>query len=104
MSIRLARYEFEGPYASTISLEDRSGVYAILSPNSSNRYKVIDVGESSEVRSRVENHDRKYCWSFNSNNGQLAYAAYYTPGLHQAGRRAIEQAVRDLYDPPCGER
>ena len=66
--------------------------------------KVIDVGESSEVRSRVESHDRQYCWSFNANNGQLAYAVYYTPGLHQAGRRTIEQAVRDRYNPPCGER
>jgi len=104
MSIALADYSFAGPYGSSASLEDCSGIYAILSPNSSNRYKVIDVGESSEVRSRVESHDRQYCWSFNANNGQLAYAVYYTPGLHQAGRRTIEQAVRDRYNPPCGER
>jgi len=102
MSITLAGYEFNGPYSSAGTLKDQSGVYAILAATTSNRYKVLDVGESHEVKTRVENHDRKDCWNRNSNPGGLSYAVRYTPGLQQAGRREIEKAVREKYTPPCG--
>jgi hypothetical protein len=31
-------------------------------------------------------------------------AVLYTPHLQEAGRREIEQKIRDEYDPPCGKR
>lgn len=104
MSIEIAGYEFAGPYKLTTSLEDRSGVYAILTPTSTTRYNIIDVGESAKVKTRVENHDRKPCWRRHANNGQILYAVYYTPGLHQTGRKEIEQKIRKQYNPPCGEQ
>ena len=104
MSIEIAGYRFEGPYESTSDLENRSGVYSILTPTGNSRYKIIDVGESATVRTRVEGHDRKSCWRRNANNGQIRYAAYYTPGLQQAGRKKIEQKIREQYNPPCGDQ
>ena len=68
-------YNFEGPYSYTSSLKDKSGVYAILCERNGN-LDLIDVGESSEVRARVENHDRKDCWERNC-NGIIKYTAYY---------------------------
>ena len=103
MAIEILGYTFVGPYDSTTSLEDRSGVYAILTPTSADRYIVIDVGESSQVRTRVETHDRKRCWQRNATPSGLRYAAYYTPRLRQAGRKAIEVKIRSEYDPPCGK-
>lgn len=97
------KYTFNGPYSSNHSLEDRSGVYAIISARNSNNY-LVDVGESSEVKSRVENHDRKNCWNRNLNGGTLKYAVLYTPNLRQEGRRAIEDDIRDHNNLPCGER
>lgn len=102
MSIELSGYKFAGPYRSASALENRSGVYAILTPTSSTRYKVVDVGESATVKTRVENHDRQPCWRHHANGGDIRYAVYYTPGLQQAGRQAIEQKVREQYRPPCG--
>ena len=102
MSINIGRYAFEGPYSSTDLLEDRSGVYAIIDRRDTGNYP-IDVGESSAVRSRVENHDRKGCWNKHA-QGQLLVAVYYTPHLQQAGRKEIEQEIRDEFNPPCGER
>lgn len=101
MSIKIGKYNFNGPYRSTDYLKDRSGVYAILCGNG-NRYSLVDVGESATVKSRVEDHDRKHCWT-NHCNSNLAVAVLYTPNLHQSGRRKIEQELRNLYDPPCGE-
>jgi hypothetical protein len=102
MAIELSGYKFAGTYASTSSLEDRSGVYAILTPTTQNRYRVLDIGESATVKSRVENHDRESCWRRQAKNGEIRYAVHYTPGLQQTGRRAIEQEIRGQYHPPCG--
>ena len=48
------------------------------------KYYIIGVGESAEVRNRVENHDRNDCWERNRES-PLVYAVYYTPNLQQAG-------------------
>lgn len=102
MSITIGQYTFEGPYANTDSLQDRSGIYAILC-HSDNAYSLVDVGESATVKSRVDTHDRKDCWSRNC-TGTLNVAVLYTPDAQQSGRMQIEQEIRDQYGPPCGKR
>lgn len=102
MSIEIAGYKFNGPFQSTASLEDRSGVYVVLTPTDKTHYKVVDVGESATVKSRVESHDRRSCWQRSANSGGLKYSVYYTPGQQQSGRKIIEEKVRKQYDPPCG--
>lgn len=105
MSITLCgKYDAEGPYTSTDKLQDRSGVYTILTrAKSTDKWTVIDAGESSGLKSRIENHDREGCWG-RHNKGTVAVAPYYTPSKQQAGRRAIEQEIRDTYNPACGVR
>ncbi len=103
MSIPIGNYNFEGPFISTGLLEDRAGVYAILDKRINGKYYVLDIGESAEVRTRVENHDRSSCWAL-SQQGDIVYAAYYTPHIPQSGRIKIEQELRTQYNPPCGER
>lgn len=101
MSIKIGSYTFEGPYSSSSSIEDRSGVYAVLCYDGASRPFLLDVGESSEVRTRIQNHDRRHCW-YQHCNGTIKYAVYYTPHMQGAGRRSIEQEIRDDYEPPCG--
>ena len=102
MSIRIGKYTAEGPYTSTEDLEDRSGVYTILtSAKAIDRWTVLDVGESHAVKSRVENHDRSDCW-FRNNIGEIGVAVIYTPNQQQAGRRQIEQELRSQFRPVCG--
>jgi len=101
MGIKVGRYTFDGPYTLTGKLEDRAGIYTIHCYRD-NKYYLIDVGESATIKSRVENHDRKYCWERNC-SGTLTVSAYYTPHLQQAGRMQIEQEIRKQYDPPCSK-
>lgn len=103
MTVNIGRYSFEGPYRSTSSLEDRSGVYAILC-NRREDYSLLDVGETHEVGSRVDRHDRADCWRRYCEKGTIVYAVYYTPNLHQTGRKKIEQEIREQYLVDCGER
>ncbi len=103
MTIPIGRRLFQGPYLSADSLEDRSGVYAILDQRRDGKYYVIDIGESKAVKTRVESHDRANCWTKNQ-MGILAVAVFYTPHQQQAGRTAIEQELRSQYSPVCGIR
>lgn len=100
MSIAVGRYSFEGPYTNTDNLQDRSGVY-VIHCYSNGAYYLIDVGESAQVKTRIDNHDRKACWTRNC-SGTLTVSVLYTPNLQQAGRREIEQELRNQYNPPCG--
>ncbi len=100
-TINIQGYQFEGPYTNVDSLQDRSGIYTILDQRTDGRY-VIDVGESSEVRTRITNHDRKECWRSKS-IGTIEVAVLYTPGVQQEGRKQIEQQLRDKYQPSCGD-
>jgi hypothetical protein len=102
MAITIGNYSFDGPYSSISSLEDRSGVYAIHCRVES-KYYLVDVGESAKVKTRVENHDRADCWRRNC-KGQLTVSVLYTENKQQAGRKEIEQELRQLYNPPCGAR
>lgn len=104
MSVGMGKYTFEGPYNSTACLEDRAGIYAILTPVGANKFRVVDIGESATVRSRVEHHDRSDCWTRNASREGLCAAVYYTPYTQQAGRVEIERELRQQYSPACGIR
>jgi len=101
VSITIGQYTFEGPYDNTGPLDDRSGVYAILCLRDS-KYYVVDVGESAQVKTRVDNHDRKGSWQRKC-SGTLMVAVYYTPHLQSSGRMSVEQEIRAQYNPPCGQ-
>ena len=101
MSISLSQWTFEGPYTSTANLRDQGGVYAILDRRWDEKWHVLDVGESSQVKTRVENHDRSDCWA-SSRQGTLGYAVLYTPGWTADQRRAAESKIRAAFSPVCG--
>ena len=102
MSLQVCGYAFVGPFNNTNFLEDRSGIYIIVDVRHEGNF-IIDVGESSAVKTRVTTHDRKGCWSANK-IGNLAVFVLYTPDLQQFGRMQIEQEIRRNYNPGCGER
>lgn len=94
-------YTFGGPYAYTDSLEDKSGVYAIVDHRSDGSYHLLDVGESHTVKTRIQQHDRKLCWERHK-HGHIMFAVYYTPNAQQFGRKGVEQDIRGYYQIPCG--
>ena len=101
MTIKIGGHTFNGPYISRDSIEDKSGVYAVLCKKDRN-YHIIDVGESKEPKSRLDKHERKKCW-LKECKDTLTYAVKYTPHLKQKGRMEIEQEIRDKLKVPCGE-
>jgi hypothetical protein len=98
MAITIGNYTFEGTYASPAHLADRSGVYAVLGATT-NGAKVVDIGESGWIRTRLQAHDRAPAWA--RHGLPLSYAALY---CDEASRMRIERELRARYNPPCGDR
>ena len=57
MAIKKGQYRFDGPYPAVDFLRHQSGVYAILDVRSGQTV-VVDIGESAQVKSRIQHHDR----------------------------------------------
>ena len=97
MAIKLGKYSFDGPFASIDKLKDRAGIYAIICIVD-REFFLLDVGESSRMRTRIENHEKKSAW-VKKCHGDLTIFVHYTPFLEQDGRALIEKEIRELYHP-----
>ena len=64
---------------------------------------MIDVGESSKVKTRIETHNRKDYWEKNC-NVTVKYVVYYIEHGKKSSRVDVEQDIRDNYNIPCGEK
>ena len=100
MATKIGQYQFQGPYTSKLSLQDRSGVYAILDLKRDGTFSVLDIGESERIKTRVRNHDRERCWK-QKKTGRVVFAAMYCT---QSQRLRAEKILRRLYSPACGIR
>jgi len=92
-------YPFDGPHTSTSALQQQSGVY-VISTKVGDNHKVIDVGESNDVKTRVSSHDRSPSWQ--QHIADTLYASVYY--CDEASRMALEGIVREFHNPPCGIR
>jgi hypothetical protein len=91
MTITIGNVSFDGPFTGASELLPRSGVYAILGRGvTGGNWIVVDIGESGDVRSRVENH-----------HATLSVAALY---CDEATRMVVEQTLRLQYNPASGDR
>lgn len=100
MAIQIGNYNFEGPFFSTTELQRNSGTYVVLGNSGGDIWNVVDVGESSSVRDRIENHDRKDNWA-RQRHSRLSVAALY---LNESQRLYVERILRAQFNPPCGQR
>lgn len=101
-TIAICNYTFDGPFQNTDPLKDNGGIYVILDKQSDG-WHVIDVGESGQIKSRIDCHDRSEGWKRYS-TGNLGVAVLYTPGWSKEQRCSLESKIRQQYNPPCGER
>lgn len=100
MTIQIGNYSFDGDFSTADYLQEKSGVYAVLGITDGNGgRKVIDIGESGWVRTRVKCHDRATAWS--RQGYPLRYAAFY---CDEAARMAVERQLRAQFKPSCGDR
>lgn len=95
-----AAYRFEGPFDNLDDLEEGAGVYAVLCMRAG-KIDLVAVGESSRIRTGVENDDRSECWK-NNCLGILKYAVHYIENGKNPSRLDVEQDIADNYYLICG--
>lgn len=91
---------------SEADFSDFAAIYVILCVGEGGKWKVIDVGQSGEVGTRINSHDREECWKKNCPNGNIWVCIYKTPSSQytKEQRVALEGQIRDSYKPNCGKQ
>jgi hypothetical protein len=97
--MKLGKYSFTGPIESIDKIKDSSGVFAIVCKVDT-EYFLIDIVESSKLRTKIGDKGKKDCW-IKSCNGQLLIFVHYSLFSNQQKRVQIEQELRELFQPPC---
>lgn len=101
LTITGTNYQAEGPYTSTNNLKSQSGVYIITGTNtSSTSHRILDIGESGDIKTRVSSHDRSDQWK------RQGYTTLHVSAIYcnERERMTIEQQLRNHCNPPCGDR
>jgi hypothetical protein len=84
-----------------------AAIYVILCVKPDKSWKVLDVGQTGELGSRIDSHDRRECWVKNCETKNIWVCVYHMPSgtYSPEDRRALEAALRRQYSPvPCGQR
>ena len=100
MSFPKWEHEFEGAHNDPNLLRPEAGVYVIWCQNG-DHWTILDVGESEDVVSRINSHDRRDCW-FQNCRGIVRYSATYISS--QQERLDLENKIRSQERVACGER
>lgn len=103
MTIRIRNLVWEGPWKVGTSVDCPDvGLYIILCQETDNRYRVIYVGQSSEVNERIDSSHHKWDCFFRECPEPL-FAYYPMPDSIESERTEKEEHVlqqrKDL--PPC---
>lgn len=99
MPIKLGKFDFQGPFASTRILRNEPGVFAVVCMWKGT-ITLLDAGESEDVRKCLENHDRKEHWLNSAGEKIIGYAVLYTQDSDRKRRHHIETAIRNHYNIP----
>jgi hypothetical protein len=85
---------------------DVAAVYVVLCVAGDGSWTVLDVGQSGEVGSRIDNHDRRECWKRNCPSGNIWVCVYPMPlsRYSKEQREHFENGLRNQYSPTCGKR
>lgn len=94
MDFEMGNSFFTGRYAidRIDRIEDWPGLYSILCYRNG-EYYMIDVGESDNVRSAVENNGRREFWERRC-SGTLVVTVYYTSDMQRSERERLEREIR----------
>ncbi len=95
--VRLAEADFR----------DVAAIYVILCVKPDSSWTVLDVGQTGELGTRIDSHDRRECWARNCETKNIWVCVYPMPSTRYSpqDRRALEAEVRRQYNPvPCGQR
>lgn len=101
MALELAGHKFEGPFLSTNPVKNGPGVYVILGDKEDNDFKMIEAGEATDLRERLDNNPNKECWD-KLGFSRIVVSVHYIDDGDAQKRADIASKIRNQFAPPCG--
>ena len=103
--ISIEGYSFVCVPLSQSDFNDIAAIYAIVCVKEDRSWFVLDVGQSGEVGSRIDSHDRKECWKEYCPTGNIWVCVHKMPSstYTKDDRLERERIVRYKTSPNCGE-
>ncbi len=100
MTVLIGKYLFAGPYSDASYVQNKPGIFLIISGSESDPY-LIDVDESENMGRDVNGHPRQKCWHEKS-AGKFQYAVFHTPHLTADERKQVVADIRGEFVVACG--
>ena len=105
--------DWKGPFTTTESIPDNAGLYMVLSGKKNaegtwptNLYKLLDIGQTGGIKTRLDDHERADCWSSKKTKDHsivYKYALMPSNTYDRSDRLRVECCLRSKKRPPCGE-
>jgi hypothetical protein len=105
-NVTIGGYPFVCVPLSGADFSDVAAVYVVLCVASGGSWTVLDVGQTGQLGSRIDSHDRRSCWTRNCGSGNIWVCVYRMPSSQytEQQRLQVESLLRRQYNPPCGVR
>jgi hypothetical protein len=106
VTVTIGGLPFECVHLQSADFNDAAAVYVILCVSEGGSWQVLDVGQTGQLGSRLDSHDRKACWLANCPNKNVWVCVYKMPTerFSEDDRLRLEKTLRQQYNPPCGQR
>ncbi|MDQ7788455.1 MAG: hypothetical protein RDU41_00190 [Clostridia bacterium] len=104
--VTIGGYPFVCVPLAQADFSDVAAIYVILCVAQDRSWTVLDVGQSGQVGSRIDDHDRRGCWERNCPNRNIWVCAHRMPSAQHTKqkREQLESALRAKLNPKCGKR
>lgn len=91
---------------SDADFSDIAAIYIIICVHPGGTWTIIDIGQSGELGSRIDSHDRRDCWKRKCTSGNIWVCVYPMPTdrYSKQDRLNIEHRLRSQHKNLCGER
>jgi len=85
---------------------DIAAIYIIICVASDGSWTIIDIGQSGELGTRIDSHDRQDCWRRKCHNGNIWVCVYPMPTktYSKQDRLDVEHSLRSKHTNLCGSR
>jgi hypothetical protein len=104
--VTIGSYPFVCVPLGEADFSDVAAVYVILCVAAGGSQTVLDVGQTGQLGSRIDEHERKDCWQKNCPSGNIWVCVYRMPShiYSESDRLKVENELRQRFNPPCGKR
>lgn len=90
---------------SEADFKDVAAIYVVICVDAQGQWTVLDVGQSGQVGTRIDDHDRRDCWTRNcKNNIWVCVHTMPSSRFTKQDREQLESQLRTQYKPVCGKK